>query len=129
MKLGRVVLGVPASGLAMLSIIATQGMSNHESAASLLPKYGGLWFLLYAAAGGIPAIFDLPEKGTRYLIAAFASYGTGGALSGMLIAAMYLGHTGGGGGTVLSWFAIPCLLPWGLGTGLLKYLEARLPKE
>ena len=50
MAVVRLIAGSLASSLALLTIVATQGMSGHVSADLLVLGYGGGWFLLFGIA-------------------------------------------------------------------------------
>jgi hypothetical protein len=127
------VAGSIASCLALLTIVATQGMSGHVSADLLVLGYGGGWFLLFGIAAALPVATG--ATGRRAVRRVFLAFGVAGGASGLLIVWMLLTHhLGGSPGAVWRDFAIPLVLPWTLGFSIDawwrrgKTSEIRLPR-
>ena len=120
MKVGHFITAPLASGMAALSIIATQGMTGRESAGALLLGYSVGWCFLFGVAAALPMLFT--RTGHESLVAAFVSFGAGGGAAGGLIAGLLILHKLGGSPTaVMLDFAIPFTLPWIVGLVLAYF--------
>ena len=109
MRIGHFITAPLASGMAALSIIATQGMTGRESAGALLLGYSVGWCFLFGVAAALPMLF------TR---TAHESLGAaGGLIAGLLI----LHKLGGSPTAVMLDFAIPFTLPWIVGLVLAYF--------
>ena len=101
------------SFLAMLSVIASEGMALHKNA---FLSYGGGWLVLYFVAGvlilGISGLRDV-DLGLGVL-----SFAIGGQIGGLTIATMLALGILGGPISVAIAFAIPFTLPWVIAIGM-----------
>jgi hypothetical protein len=120
----HLVLGVLASGIAALTVIATQGMTGRETTSSLFLWYSGGWFLLFGLAASLPTLLRATQR--QRVGRAFLAFGAGGAVAGALTALLFVTHQlGGSPAAVLVAFAIPVLLPWGLGALIMSQTGKR----
>jgi hypothetical protein len=116
----HVVSGLLASGIAALTVVATQGMTGREAAGLVFVGYSAGWFLLFGVAASLPTLIRAAHR--RLFGRAFLAYGAGGALAGALTAVLLLTHQlGGSPAAVMVAFAIPAVLPWGLGALIMTW--------
>lgn len=113
MKLGHLITAPVASALAFLTLVATQGMTGHESGLALFLGYTIGWFVVFGFAASLPYLFmDARESALR----AFVAFGAGGAGAGALLVYLLVTHHLGGSPTAAKvGLLIPSVLPWMLG--------------
>lgn len=120
----HVVSGLLASGIAALSVVATQAMTGREAAGSMFVAYSVGWFLLFGSAASLPTLIRPADR--RLFSRTLLAYGAGGALAGALTAILFLTHQlGGSPAAVMIAYAIPGVLPWGLGALIMTWQRER----
>lgn len=113
MKLGHVVTAPIAGFVALLTVVATQGMTGRESGVALFLGYTIIWLGIFGFAASLPHLFaDARETALN----AFVAFGLGGAVSGGLVGYLTATHRLGGSPTAVKvGLLIPFVLPWVLG--------------
>ncbi len=110
MKLGHLITAPVASALASLTLVATQGMTGHESGLALFLFYTIVWFVVFGFAASLPYLFmDARESALRV----FVAFGAGAAA--LLVYLLVTHHLGGSPMAVKVGLLIPPVLPWMFG--------------
>ena len=124
MNIGHLITAPIASVMAVLTIVATQAMTGHESRIGLVVGYTGGWFLLFGLGASIPKLFNNTAR--KAALAAFVAFGAGGAVAGGLIAVLLVTHNlGGSAAAAIFALGVPLILPWLLGAAVLFLWRVR----
>jgi hypothetical protein len=111
--------GLLTSGLAALTVVATQALTGRERAGALFFGYSVGWFLLFGAGATLPLLSNATTR--QSFVVTFAAFGAGGGVAGMLVVGLLTSRLLGGSPTsVIMDFAIPFAVPWFVGSVILR---------
>lgn len=115
------------SVMAVLSVVATQASSVHQSHGGVFFIYMLGWSVLFGLAGGLPRLIAADTDAA--VAAGFIGYAAGGCAAGGLAAlAIVTDHLGGSPGALLLAIVFPFSVPWIFGSvfsALIANLRAR----
>jgi len=115
------------SVMAVLSVVATQAGSAHQSHAGVFFIYVLGWSVMFGLAGGLPRLIAADTD--TAVSSGFIGYAVGGAAAGGLVAlTIVTDHLGGSPGVLLLEIVFPFSVPWIFGSvfsALIVNLRAR----
>ena len=115
------------SGMAVLSLIATRVMSQHESHTGVFLVYMLGWAVLFGLAGGLPRLIAADTD--IAVSSSFIGYAAGGAAAGAFVAlAIVTNRLGGSPSRLLLAVGFLFTVPWIFGStfsALIIRLRAR----